>query len=257
MSTGVLLYCFNTPEVAYHKFAEKCIKLIKKNLKLTKHEITVVTNFSTFKQFDDISGLNIKLVENKTGNKRAYRGKNISWNNLERSLAYEHSPYETTILMDVDYFCFTDNLLTYTNTGYDFLVHNKVYDLTGTDMILGKNESALPLVWATVTIFRKSEFAKQVFDLIKHIQQYYDHYRNLYRIKFRNYRNDYAFAIALHQLNGMNAYKNFIPTPMAMLAHEVDVLDMSDTGIVFKYGKKIGAINNQDVHIMDKEFVNG
>ena len=116
MSTGVLLYCFNTPEVAYHKFAEKCIKLIRKNLKLSKYEITIVTNFSTFEQFDDISGLNIKLVENKTGNKRPYRGKNISWNNLERSLAYEHSPYDTTILMDVDYFCFTDNLLTYANT---------------------------------------------------------------------------------------------------------------------------------------------
>ena len=111
MSTGVLLYCFNTPEVAYHKFAEKCIKLIRKNLKLSRYEITIVTNFSTFEQFDDISGLNIKLVENKTGNKRPYRGKNISWNNLERSLAYEHSPYDTTILMDVDYFCFTDNLL--------------------------------------------------------------------------------------------------------------------------------------------------
>ena len=55
----------------------------------------------------------------------------------------------------------------------------------------------------------------------------------------------------------MNAYKNFIPTPMAMLAHEVDVVEMSDTGIVFKYGKKIGAINNQDVHVMDTEFVNG
>ena len=44
---------------------------------------------------------------------------------------------------------------------------------------------------------------------------------------------------------------------MAMLAHEVDLLEMSETGIVFKYGKKVSAINNQDVHVMDKEFVNG
>ena len=254
MTTGVLLYCFDTPEVAYHKFAEKCVELINKNLKL---EVTIVTNFETFKKLKPLGKINYKLIENRIGNKRAYRGKNISWNNLERSLAYEHSPYDTTILMDVDYFCFTDNLLTYTNTEYNFLVHNKVYDLTGTDIILGKNESTLPLVWATVTIFRKSEFAKQVFDLIKRIQQYYEHYRNLYRIKFRNYRNDYAFAIALHQLNGMNAYKNFIPTPMAMLAHEVDVLELSDTGVVFKYGKKVGTISNQDVHVMDKEFMNG
>ena len=254
MSTGVLLYCFDTPEVAYHKFAEKCVRLIKKNLKL---EITIVTNFETFKKFKPLGMINYKLIENRQGNKRPYRGKHITWHNLDRALAYEHSPYDTTILMDVDYFCFTDNLLTYTDTKYDYLVHNKVHDLTGNNMILGKNESTLPLVWATVTIFRKSEFSKQVFDLIKHIQQYYDHYRNLYRIKFRNYRNDYAFAIALHQLNGMNPYKNFIPTPMAMLAHEVDLLEMSETGIVFKYGKKVSAINNQDVHVMDKEFVNG
>ena len=42
--------------------------------------------------------------------------------------------------MDVDYFCFTDNLLTYTDTKYDFLVHNKVHDLTGENIIEGKVE---------------------------------------------------------------------------------------------------------------------
>ena len=254
MTTGVLLYCFDTPEIAYHKLAERCIKQIQKHLKL---EITLVTNIETYKKLKPLGMINYKLVDNKTGNKRSYRGKNIAWHNLERSLAYEHSPYDTTILMDCDYFVFTDNLLTYINTEYDFLLHNKVHDLTGKDMIEGKNESTMPIVWATVTIFRKSVFAEQLFDLIKHIQEYYGHYRNLYRIKYMNYRNDFAFAIALHQLNGMNTHKNFIPTPMAMLAHEVDVLDMSDTGIVFKYGKKIGAINNQDVHVMDKEFING
>ena len=46
MTTGVLLYCFDTPEVAYHKLAERCIKQIQKHLKL---EITLVTNIETFK----------------------------------------------------------------------------------------------------------------------------------------------------------------------------------------------------------------
>ena len=257
MTTGVLMYCFDTSEIAYHKLAEKCVEQIQKYLKLEKFNITIVTNFETFKKFKSLESINYKLVENKTGNKRVYRGKNIAWHNLERSLAYEHSPYDTTILMDCDYFVFTNNLLTYTDTKYDFLVHNKVHDLTGEDIIEGKNESTIPIVWATVTIFRKSEFAKQIFDLIKHIQEYYRHYRNLYRIKYMNYRNDFAFAIALHQLNGMNVHKNFIPTPMAMLAHEVDVLEITDTGVVFKYGKKVGITELQDVHIMDKEFVNG
>ena len=254
MTTGVLMYCFNTPEINYHLLAERCVAQIQKHLKL---EITIVTNFETFKKFKPLGMINFKTVDNKIGNRRSYRGKNVAWHNLERVLAYEHSPYDTTILMDCDYFVFTDNLLTYTDTEYDFLLHDKVYDLTGKDIIEGKNEGTLPIVWATVTIFRKSEFAKQVFDLIQHIQQHYAHYRNLYRIKYKNYRNDFAFAIALHQLNGFNSHKNFIPTPMAMISHEVDVLDMSDKTIIFKYNNKVNIVEEQDVHVMDKEFVNG
>ena len=34
MSTGVLLYCFDTPDVNYHKLAERCVEQIKKFLKL-------------------------------------------------------------------------------------------------------------------------------------------------------------------------------------------------------------------------------
>ena len=36
------------------------------------------------------------------------------------------------------------------------MLHDQVHDLTGKDMILGKDEGTLPLVWATVTLFRKT-----------------------------------------------------------------------------------------------------
>jgi len=45
MTKGVLLFCFDTAEVKYHKILERCVALVKKNLKL---EITVVTNFDTY-----------------------------------------------------------------------------------------------------------------------------------------------------------------------------------------------------------------
>ena len=251
MTTGVLMYCFDTPEVNYHKLAERCVEQVRLHLGV---EITIVTNIETYKRMKPLGMINYKLVENQTSNSRSYRGQSIAWHNLERSLAYKHSPYDTTILMDCDYFVFTNNLLTYANTKYDFLLHNKVYDLTGENMIEGKNESTVPIVWATVTIFRKSVFAEQVFNLIQHIQQHYAHYRNLYRIKYKNYRNDFAFAIALHQLNGFNSHKNFIPTPMAMLAHEVDVLESDANGIMFKHNDTVNYTSGQDVHIMHKEW---
>ena len=47
MTTGVLMYCFDTPEVNYHLLAERCVAQIRKYLKL---EITIVTNFETFEK---------------------------------------------------------------------------------------------------------------------------------------------------------------------------------------------------------------
>jgi len=133
------------------------------------------------------------------------------------------------------------------------MLHDRVYDLTGKDMILGKDESTLPLVWATVTLFKKTANTEAIFSMIRHVQEYYSHYRNLYRIRYPNYRNDYAFAIALHQLN----LGSRIPTPMTMLADSVDVIDSDDAGIVFKYGDTVNFTSGQDVHVMDKEWCNG
>ena len=89
--------------------------------------------------------------------------------------------------------------------------------------------------------------------MIRHVQEYYSHYRNLYRIRYPNYRNDYAFAIALHQLN----LGSRIPIPMTMLSSTVDVIDSDEDGIVFKYNDNINFTTGQDVHVMDKEWCNG
>ena len=250
MTTGVLMYCFDTPEVNYHRLAERCVAQVRKYLKL---EITIVTNLETYKKFKPLGMINYKLVEVKTTNTRPYRGKSVAWYNKERALAYEHSPYDTTILMDCDYFVFSCTLLELANTKFDMMLHDRVHDLTGKDMILGKDESTLPLVWATVTLFKKSANTESIFAMIRHVQEYYPHYRNLYRIRYPNYRNDYAFAIALHQLN----LGSRIPTPMTMLSSTVDVIDSDEDGIVFKYNDNVNFITGQDVHVMDKEWCNG
>jgi len=250
MTTGVLLYCFDTPQVQYHKLAERCIEQIKKYLRL---EITVVTDITTFKRFNPMGMINYKLIEPTLGNRRSYRGKGVSWLNMERSMAYEHSPYDKTILMDCDYFVFSHNLLELSRTDFDFMLHDKVSDISGMDMIEGVDESVLPLVWATVTLFKKGHKARAVFDMIKHIQRHYAHYRNLYRIRYTNYRNDFAFAIALHQLR----VGDFIPTPMSMLSDKVDVIDSDELGIAFKINNDVNFISGQDVHVMDKEWCNG
>ena len=252
MTTGVLMYCFNTPTMEYSKLALKSCELIKKNLNLP---VTIVTDHETHRNFPQFGGISYRIVKHQTQNYRFYRGQNVPWYNMERANAYEHSLYDTTLLLDCDYLCFTSNLLELCKSDNDFLLHNKVHDISGLNRILGKLESTLPIVWATVVMFKKTERVKAIFYMIKHVQQNYEHFRNLYRIKFKNYRNDYAFAIALHQLQGQITTNDFIPTPMNMLPHEYDVLDVDDNSVVYQYNKKVNVVTDTDVHVLDKEFV--
>ena len=75
MSKGILLFCFDTEHTRYHNILEKCVALIRKNLKL---EITVVTNFDTFKKMKPMGFINYKFIKHTKGNTKL--GK--EWNNV-------------------------------------------------------------------------------------------------------------------------------------------------------------------------------
>ena len=247
MSIGILIYCFDTEAVKYHPTANFCIAQIKKHLKLP---VTVVTDTVTQSHLQGQD--NIVLVEPRKNNKRFYKDKSIPWLNLERVNAYDYSPYDVTVLMDSDYFVYTDNILQYVDTAYDFLLYDKVYDATGRNSFNYVSKSLIPIVWATVTIFKKTASTERIFAMIKHIQKNYDYFCNLYRIDFQNYRNDYAFAIALNQMEGST--NNFLPSSMTMLPIDTEILKIDTTGITFKYDKYINSIKDQDIHVLNKEI---
>lgn len=248
MKTGVLFFCFDTPTCEYHKIAERCVALIKKNLQL---EITIVTNMETFKKFKPMGFINFILHDNETGNKR---GKE-QWHNLDRCHAFDLSPYDTTILMDCDYLPFTGNLLEHTKVDEDFLLYDKIHDLTGKDVYDFRNNSIIPMVWATVIVFKKTARAKSIFDAVKYIKKHYQYFVDLYRIDFRNFRNDYAFSIALNQVNG-HIQQKFLPGKLSTLPEIAKVTEITDTKVTFNYEDKINWVENQDLHILDKGVVN-
>lgn len=248
MTKGILLFCFDTKDTQYCKILEKCIHLIQKNLKL---EITVVTNFETYKKLKPLGFINYKFIESELGNTKL--GK--EWNNVDRHLAYELSPYDTTLVMDIDYFCYTDNLLQFMNTKYDFLISTQAHDLTQRNTFHQRVWSMIPMVWATVFIFKKTEKARKLFDTIKYVKKYYHYFNQLYRIFSKNFRNDYAFAIALQQLNGFISY-NTLPIQLATLPPDCKVVKMTDSVIAWEYKDQINFVVNQDVHVLNKEVAN-
>ena len=246
--TGVLLYCFNTESYRYDKIAAKTVPLLKKNLKLP---ITIVTNMETFKRMPPLGFVNYKIIDNETGNKINQK----SWHNLDRHRAYELSPYEKTILLDIDYFCYSDHLLTLADTDQDFMVHDKVHDVTGHDSYRFGRNSMIPMVWATVIIFRKTQRAESIFDMVKYIKERYSYFCELYRIDFKNFRNDYAFAMALHQLGGFKGYET-IPTRLPTLPASARVMEISDTQVSWNHQGRMGTISGNDLHIIDKGVQN-
>jgi hypothetical protein len=248
MTKGVLLFCFDTADTRYHSILERCVTLVKKNLKLP---ITVVTNFKTFKRMKPMGFINYKFIEPELGNKKNGR----EWRNVDRHMAYELSPYDTTLVMDIDYFCFTDNLAQLFNTNYDFIVPDTAYDLTGRNTFNQRRWSMIPMVWATVLVFKKNDRVRKIFDTVKYIKQYYSYFNEMYRIYARNLRNDYLFAMALQQINGFTGYDK-LPLALPTLPPDCKILKITDTGLAWKHDDKISYVENQDVHVLNKDLSN-
>jgi len=248
MTKGVLLFCFDTEHTKYHRILEKCVGLIKRNLRV---EITVVTDIDTFKQMQPLGFVNYKLMEPELGNRKA--GKD--WRNVDRHMAYELSPYDVTLVMDIDYLPFTGNLRQLLDTQYDKKKKKNAYDLTGRNSFDQRRWSMIEMVWATVLVFRKGNKAKRIFDTVKHVKNYYQYYVEMYRIYDRSFRNDYAFAIALQQANGFVDYAT-IPLSLPTLPPDCEVVQMNDTGIAWKYQDQINFTTYQDVHVLNKELAN-
>ena len=248
MKKGILLFCFDTVDHKYHKILERCVHLIKKNLKF---EITVVTNFDTYKHLKPLGFVNYKFIEPELGN--AKNGQ--EWKNVDRHLAYELSPYDVTLVMDIDYFPFTDNLRQFMDTKYDFLISKDAYDLTDRNSFDHRRFSIIDMVWATVFVFKKGKKAKRIFDMIKYVKSYYSYFLDLYRIYDRRFRNDYAFAIALQQANGFLNYDT-LPIRLPTLPPDCDIMKFTDEGIVWQYNDQINCTEDQDVHVLNKEVAN-
>ena len=113
MSKGILFYAFNNELTDYEKIARWNAKRVKKYLGLPS---TIITT-------DPISGGRRKMHPGVDKDK-------VTWYNAARYNAYKDSPYDETIILDVDYIVNSDQLLQLFELNKDFAVHQSVYDVT-------------------------------------------------------------------------------------------------------------------------------
>lgn len=251
-SKGVLLFAFKSKRVDYVAIADQTSRLIQKYLNLP---ITLVTDHDAEPTFNYDK---IIRASSREGNTRNDKDNNVyEWKNLDRYMAYELSPYHTTLLCDVDYAVFDSSLLKLFDQEYDYkLMYN-----TQTPKEFNYDEmgpASLPMVWATVVLFKKTNKAKLFFDLIGRIQRNYYYYRLLFKIRDGNYRNDFAFSMANIIMSGYTISKeNSIPWTMTTIDQNVESMHLKNKFLVVKYkdNKTADVLSAQNLHIMDKSFL--
>ena len=245
MTEGILLYAFNNEVTDYEAIAEWSAKRIKKYLGLPT---TIITDRNAIAEFGG------SRIMHPTQNREL-----ATWFNAGRYHAWEHSPYDQTIILDADYIVSSDLLLRLFDSPLEFACHQSVLDVTGRNNFHSHNffgRHKFPQTWATVCYFKKNNFTRDVFDLVKMIKENYSHYSRLYNFNRKPFRNDYAFSIALSVLQGHRiSNKHKIPWSLPTASTDVEISIDKDT-ITLEYSKhttpKRLKLKGQDLHLLNK-----
>lgn len=276
MTRGALIFAHNNRTVDYALMALISAGLAKKNLSVP---VSLVTDDSTVEWMRE-SGIydrsvevfdKIILVEKPvTGNRRNLNDGEakikVPFVNTNRSNAWELTPYDRTLLLDGDYFIFSDRLGEYWNVDEDVLISramNDIYDEKRKgyhDNYI--SDTGIHMFWATTVMFSKTPRAKAFFDMVNFVRDNYRYYGDLFRFDTRQYRNDISFSVAKHIISGFET--EIDPSlPPVLTAIGRDVLsDVSPDGrLTFLIEPMAGAnqiataIKDVDIHIMNKQSI--
>ena len=278
---GFLLHAFGYKDLDYARLAVCCALSIKTHLK--ENHITLLTDDGTRrwmkktipspvinKSFDNII---ISKDKFKHGKRRHFDSPWFSFKaefkNQSRTLAYHYTPYDETIMVDVDYLVMNDMFDSVWGNNEDVLMNYKAVDLQGNQFgnIDDQRLSpyGVPMYWATLMYFKKSPFAESFFDIVEYVRDEYNFFQFLYGFKKSFFRNDFSVSIAAHILSGNVAcgIKSF-PEDKIISSYQQDTIaDVIDTDelIMISNDRKeewkdvLVNTSGMSVHVMNKRAI--
>jgi len=267
-SKGVVLFAHNNELINYVRQAVFCAKQVRLHLDLPTTLVTSTpdaledTHRATFDQV-------ITVEPQQTSNQKTYRdarNKRVrgNWYNGDRSSVYDVTPYDETIVMDTDYIINNDNLKKCFEFDCDFQIwKGGTYINSNAQFwrILQVSDPSIEMYWATVFYFKKNEKMRLFFNLVQYIRDNWQAYRYVYHIATSNYRNDHAFSMAIHIMNGHEAGAEW-PQPLpGELYYSYDrdqLLDFRDNKFTVLLADpnspnmKVTTLPNESLHVMNK-----
>jgi hypothetical protein len=258
MTTGALIFAFNNEQTDYVRMATWSANNIRRHLDIP---VAIVTNEKNpVGNFD-----HVVYADPKSGGSRYFEDyrATVTWNNAGRVDAYDLSPWDQTLVLDADYVVASDHLKFALTAPGDFLCYKDAYDVTLTTDFSGLNSFGthkMPMWWATVMMFRKSNTAQFIFESMHMVRKNWPHYRDLYGIQNKTYRNDHALSISLGIVSGHTWQVDHMPGMLAtvMPEHALTRLDTDYYAIEFQEQsskRKNMAWAGMDFHAMGKQHL--
>ena len=275
---GVCFFAYNNDQLDYVKMALAAGKYVKKNLKLPVCLITDEGSESWLEEshpkaiikevFDYI------VITNDVMKKNRRRHFDSPWtefaaqfNNSNKHKIYEYSPFEQTLLLDIDYIVKTDTLLKYFDNERPVCMFDNATTVRNETPALEERflyDAGIKMWWSTVVYFDRSDFSKMFFDTWAHVAENYEFYQYLYNFPSKLFRTDYCVSIAVHILAGMQDTQvllgNFDGTALLNMSQKDDIIKVQNANewIMLAHDQKevwkniLVKVQNQDIHVMNK-----
>ena len=275
MTQGIILYAHNNRTVDYALMAVIAGGLAKKNLQVPVSLITDASTIAWMKEsniFNQAEGLfdHIITVERPaTDNQRRLHdgqtGQMIPFINTNRNTAWELTPYDRTLLIDSDFFILSNSLGEYWDVDADVMLGNAINDIYDDSRVgyLDRHvsDTGVKMYWATTVMFSKNANAKLFFDTVNYVKENYSQFADVFRFDSRQFRNDIAFSVAKHILDGYQQY-DALSLPPVLSSLDKDILHgVNGNTLTFLVDYKLinsycaASISNIDIHIMNKQSV--
>ena len=259
LTRGVLIFAFNNEHTDYVAMAAWNAKNIRKHLGLPVAVVTEAGYNGGDRAFDKV--ITASPASGGTRYFEDYQA-TVSWHNAGRVDAYSLSPWDETLVLDADYVVDSDNLNRVWASKSDFMCYKNAFDMSTGEFMRGLNSFGqydMPMWWATVMMFRKSNTAQYIFDCMNMIRGNWQHYRDLYGITKSTYRNDFALSIALGIVSGHTGIVDEIPGTLLSIMPET-VLTKDELGYNINFADSEGkqkyiSFSNVDFHAMGKKHL--
>ena len=275
-TTGIVFFAYNTDQINYIKLALIACAYAKRHM--PDRKCCLITDSGTWRWYktNDNDDLNIfdDIVLADTvdmNNKRVHYDSpwhkfTSDFKNGNKHKVLEYTPYDKTLLVDIDYIIQNDSLDYVFEGDSAITLFSEAQDLLNNDVPTTQkylHDYGIPMLWSTVVYFDKNnELTKIFFDLWGHIVDNYDFYKFLYGFSGTMYRTDFCVSIAAHILNGMGPGTaiDYFPYKLINMSQFDDVIKINDiddwvymvNDMKENWKDTLTRITGENIHVMNK-----